>query len=203
MITRVYGTFQGVIYHYILLHLNDHPKTAFNTRDNRYQFAVLSQDFTNGPPPFQRIVNQALGVARWKKSEIANTEVGFLGHQVKTGHIKPNPENIRALMETQIPTTEEEACRFLKGAEYYRKFIRGFSSIADLLFKYVLKKKQGRSKQTSITLAEKELTAFHELKHILTSDLVLGLPSNQLQRKIQTDASKVDTGAVLLQVDRE
>ncbi|CAF1225076.1 unnamed protein product [Didymodactylos carnosus] len=47
-------------------------------------------------------------------------KIGFLGHQVKTGHIKLNPENIRALMETQIPTTEEETCRFLKGGEYYR-----------------------------------------------------------------------------------
>ncbi|CAF1183810.1 unnamed protein product [Didymodactylos carnosus] len=181
-------------YFQIPLHPNDRPKTAFSTRDNHYQFTVLPQGFTNGPPSFQRIINQALGPARWKyalayiddiiiysktfddhlvhleqmfgslnqqnfrlnvgKSEIAKREIGFLGHQVKEGNIKPNPENIRALMETQIPTTEEEACRFLKGAEYYRKFIRGFSSIADPLYKYVPKKKQGRSKQTSVTLSE-------------------------------------------------
>ncbi|CAF3680819.1 unnamed protein product [Rotaria sordida] len=41
--------------------------------------------------------------------------------------------------------------------------------------------------------------AFEQLKHILTTDLVLRLPNNQLPFKIQTDASQLGIGAVLLQ----
>ncbi|CAF4384057.1 unnamed protein product, partial [Rotaria magnacalcarata] len=33
----------------------DRPKTAFSTRDQHYQFTVLPQGVTNGPPAFQRI----------------------------------------------------------------------------------------------------------------------------------------------------
>ena len=44
----------------------DRPKTAFSTRDGHFQFKVLPQGLTNGPPTFQRIVNQILGPNRWK-----------------------------------------------------------------------------------------------------------------------------------------
>ena len=44
----------------------DRPKTAFSTRDGHFQFKVLPQGLTNGPPTFQRIVNQILGPSRWK-----------------------------------------------------------------------------------------------------------------------------------------
>ncbi|CAF4400134.1 unnamed protein product, partial [Rotaria magnacalcarata] len=44
-----------------------------------------------------------------------------------------------------------------------------------------------------------EQAAFEKLKHHLTTDLVLRLPNNQLPFKIQTDASQLGIGAVLLQ----
>ncbi|CAF4430714.1 unnamed protein product [Rotaria socialis] len=44
----------------------DRPKTAFSTRDGHFQFKVLPQGLTNGPPTFQRIVNQILGPNRRK-----------------------------------------------------------------------------------------------------------------------------------------
>ncbi|CAF4004061.1 unnamed protein product [Rotaria sp. Silwood1] len=44
----------------------DCPKTAFSTRDQHYQFTVLPQGVTNGPPAFQRIVSQILGPTRWQ-----------------------------------------------------------------------------------------------------------------------------------------
>ncbi|CAF4818781.1 unnamed protein product, partial [Rotaria sp. Silwood2] len=44
-----------------------------------------------------------------------------------------------------------------------------------------------------------EQAAFEQIKHILTTDLVLQLPNNALPFKIQTDASQLGIGAVLLQ----
>jgi hypothetical protein len=55
-------------YFQIPLDKKDRPKTAFSTRDNQYQFTVLPQGVTNGPPTFQRIVNQILGPTRWHYS---------------------------------------------------------------------------------------------------------------------------------------
>ncbi|CAF4572715.1 unnamed protein product, partial [Rotaria socialis] len=131
----------------------DRPKTAFSTRDGHFQFKVLPQGLTNGPPTFQRIVNQILGPNRWKhvlayiddiiiysknfsehirhieevcallhesnfklnvnKCEVARSEILFLGHVIKAGTIKPDPDNIRGLTETREPTSAEEAFRFV------------------------------------------------------------------------------------------
>ncbi|CAM4965625.1 unnamed protein product [Rotaria socialis] len=53
-------------YFQVPLDKSDRPKTAFSTRDGHFQFKVLPQGLTNGPPTFQRIVNQILGPNRWK-----------------------------------------------------------------------------------------------------------------------------------------
>ena len=221
----------------------DRPKTAFSTRDGHFQFKVLPQGLTNGPPTFQRIVNQILGPNRWKhmlayiddiiiysknfaehlehieevcsllrdanfrlnieKCEVARTEILFLGHVVTQGTIKPAPENIRGLEATREPTTAEEAFRFVKAAEYYRKFIPKFSSIAAPLHAYspttIQQQQQKGQKKSKFELTEDGRTAFHALKRILTTELVLNLPDDSLPFKIQTDASTEGIGAVLLQ----
>ena len=220
----------------------DCPKTAFSTRDQHYQFTVLPQGVTNGPPAFQRIVSQILGPTRWQyslaylddviiysptfdqhlihlddilnrlnyanfrlnveKCHIAKTSINYLGHHVEHSNIRPNADNIRALLETPQPTTAKEAFRFVKAAEYYRKFIPGFSTIAQLLYKYAPTTKEQRSTKSTaapVILSEPEVHAFNELKQILTNDLVLRIPDERLPFKIQTDASKIGIGAVLMQ----
>ncbi|CAF1112294.1 unnamed protein product, partial [Didymodactylos carnosus] len=53
-------------YFQIPLNKADRPKTAFSTRDKHLQFTVMPQGIINGPPSFQRIINQILGPARWR-----------------------------------------------------------------------------------------------------------------------------------------
>nr|ABL86696.1 putative pol protein [Adineta vaga]ABL86699.1 putative pol protein [Adineta vaga] len=229
-------------YFQVGLDARDRPKTAFSTRDQHYQFTVLPQGVTNGPPAFQRIVSQILGPTRWKyalaylddviiysptfdqhlvhlddilnrlheanfrlnvgKCHIAQTSIDYLGHHIEHGNIKPNADNIRALLETPQPATAKEAFRFVKAAEYYRKFIPKFSMIAQPLYKYAPTTKEQRSNKmpaVPIQLLDDELHAFHELKQILTNDLILRIPDENLPFKIQTDASKIGIGAVLMQ----
>ncbi|CAF4187328.1 unnamed protein product, partial [Rotaria sordida] len=229
-------------YFQVPLDKSDRPKTAFSTRDGHFQFKVLPQGLTNGPPTFQRIVNQILGPNRWKhvlayiddiiiysqnfnehlkhieevcsllkeanfklnveKCEVARTEILFLGHVIKAGTIKPDPNNIRGLTEAREPTSAEEAFRFVKAAEYYRKFIPKFSTIAAPLHKYspATLQQQKNNKKLKFELIDEARTAFHQLKKILTTDLILGLPDDTLPFKLQTDASGDGIGAVLLQI---
>lgn len=220
----------------------DRPKTAFSTRDQHFQFTVLPQGVTNGPPAFQRIVSKILGPTRWQyslaylddviiysptfnehvihlddilnrlnqanfrlnvdKCHIAQTSINYLGHQIEHSNIRPNSDNIRGLLETPQPTTAKEAFRFVKAAEYYRKFIPAFSTIAQPLHKFAPTTKEQRSQKsqsTPIILSDEELNAFNKLKQILTNDLVLRIPNEKLPFKIQTDASKIGIGAVLMQ----
>jgi hypothetical protein len=229
-------------YFQVPLDKTDRPKTAFSTRDGHFQFKVLPQGLTNGPPTFQRIVNQILGPNRWKhvlayiddiiiyskdflehmqhieevcallqgsnfklnidKCEVAKTGILFLGHVIKRGTIKPDPENIRGLTETREPVSAEEAFRFVKAAEYYRKFIPKFSLIAAPLHKYspTTPPQQRTNNKVKFELSEEARSAFYRLKHILTTDLILDLPDDSLPFKLQTDASVEGIGAVLLQV---
>jgi hypothetical protein len=228
-------------YFQVPLDKRDRPKTAFSTRDSRYQFTVLPQGVTNGPPTFQRIVNRILGTSRWKyslaylddvviysrsfsehlkhlddiltrlneanfrlnidKCKIARQTIRFLGHQIEYGNLKPDPDKVKALLATNEPTTAKEAYRFVKAAEYYRKFIRGFSQIAIPLYKYAPKTKQlgKRSSPQKITFSDEDRRSFNELKRFLTTDLILRIPNNNFQFKLQTDASDEGVGAVLLQ----
>ncbi|CAF4250873.1 unnamed protein product, partial [Rotaria magnacalcarata] len=57
-----------------------------------------------------------------------------------------------------------------------------------------------KSQSTPITLSDDALDAFNKLKKILTDDLILRIPDKSLPFKIQTDASKIGIGAVLMQV---
>ncbi|CAF4771545.1 unnamed protein product, partial [Rotaria magnacalcarata] len=70
------------------------------------------------------------------KCQIAQTAIDYLGHHIEHSNIRPNADNIRALVETRQPTTAKEAFRFVKAAEYYRKFIPAFSTIAQPLHQY-------------------------------------------------------------------
>ena len=206
-------------YFQVALDPQDRPKTAFSTQDQHYQFTVLLQGITNGPPAFQRIVSQILEPTRWQYSlaylddviiysptfeqhlahlddilnrlnvanfrlnvdncHIARTSNDYLGHHIERSNIRPNADNIRALLETPQPTTAKEAFRFVKVVEYFRKFIPRFSTIAQPLHKYAPTTKEQRSQtsqSTPIVLSDEELNAFTELRRILTNDLVLRIP---------------------------
>ncbi|CAF0736792.1 unnamed protein product [Didymodactylos carnosus] len=138
-----------------------------------------------------------------EKCEILKTETQYLGHNIKNGDIRPNEENIKCLLNTRTPAVAvaEEACRVVKAAEYYRRFIPNFSMVAEPLRKFAPTAKSGkRGYRTQITLTKEEITAFEQLKQILTGELALRIPSNRYPYKVQTDASENGIGAVLLQV---
>ncbi|CAF4915936.1 unnamed protein product, partial [Rotaria sp. Silwood2] len=58
-----------------------------------------------------------------EKCEIARIGTDYLGHNIKNGEIRPSLYNINGLLNTKLPQTPDEACKFVKAAEYYRKFI--------------------------------------------------------------------------------
>jgi hypothetical protein len=135
------------------------------------------------------------------KCKIARQSIRFLGHQIERGNLKPDPDKVRALLTTHEPTTAKEVFRFVKATEYYRKFIPGFSQIALPLYRYAPKPKhQGnRSSPQQIIFSDEDRRSFNELKRFLTTGLILRIPNNHLQFKLQTDASDEGIDAVLLQ----
>ncbi|KAG6520213.1 hypothetical protein ZIOFF_017251 [Zingiber officinale] len=127
-----------------------------------------------------------------EKCEFASQEVMFLGHLVSKCKVRMDPKKVLAIVEWQTPSTIPELRSFLGLANYYRKFIAGYSKkaapLTDLL------KKNMRWDWSD---ACKE--AFEKLKAAIASEPVLRLPDFELPFEIHTDASDRAIGGVLVQ----
>ena len=192
------ATFQRVINHIL------GParwKYALAYIDDVIIYSRTFEEHVNHLKEICKILKEARFRLNPEKCEVAKTHADYLGHRIQHGEIRPCISNIHGLINTRLPETPEEACKFVKAAEYYRKFIPNFSTIAEPLQKFVPKTRSERKKgqKTRIKLTDNESKAFHDLKTHLTSDLVLRLPNNKLPFKLQTDASDNGIGAVLLQ----
>ena len=128
------------------------------------------------------------------KSTFETQEIDFLGYCVKRGQYSPCTVKTVAIKDWPVPTNLKELCSFIGFCNFYRMFIANFSQIAHLL--HLLTKKD-----QEYVWEEPQQQAFQELKIQLTSSPVLWLPDLSKPFFVQTDTSKLGTGAVLLQKD--
>ena len=128
------------------------------------------------------------------KSTFETQEVDFLGYKIKNGQYSPCPVKTVAIKDWPIPTNLKELRSFIGFCNFYRMFIANFSQVAHPL--HLLTKKN-----QEYVWEEAQQKAFDELKNQLTSSPVLRLPNLSKPFIVQTDASKLGTGAVLLQLD--
>ncbi|KAL4303471.1 hypothetical protein GQ457_10G029000 [Hibiscus cannabinus] len=131
-------------------------------------------------------------VAKRSKCTFGQTTVEYLGHIVSQKGLAVDSAKVEAIRAWPIPTTLKEVRGFLGIASYYRKFIKGFATIAapisDLL-----------RKGHSFEWTEAAQSAMNRLKTCLCSAPVLGLPNFDKDFQIETDASGTGIGAVLTQ----
>jgi len=65
------------------------------------------------------------------KCVLFRKEIQFLGHQVSQHGVEPLPEKIRAIKEWPVPHCIRDVRAFFGLASYYRKFVKGFATIAE------------------------------------------------------------------------
>ena len=128
------------------------------------------------------------------KSTFKTQEVNFLGYKIKNGQYSPCLVKTAAIKDWPTPTNLKELRSFIGFCNFYRMFIANFSQIAHPL--HLLTKKD----QEYVWEAPQK-KAFEELKTRLTLSPVLRLPNLSKPFVVQTDASKLGTGVVLLQMD--
>ncbi len=142
------------------------------------------------------------------KCQLVRKEVQYLGHLVSAEGIRTDPEKISKVKNWERPTNRMEVLRFLGFAGYYRRYVKGYSNLAAPLYRLTSgdprKKKRGTQKspgpdQPFLWTAECE-EAFQSLKKELISAPVLGYPDYSQPFLLQTDASGMGLGAVLVQV---
>ncbi|CAN6455079.1 unnamed protein product [Victoria cruziana] len=140
---------------------------------------------------FKLLKDNDLYVKR-EKCLFGQPEISFLGHVVGRGQLRMDMGKVKAIQEWQPPTKVQELRSFLGLANYYRRFIEGYSLIAAPLTDLL-------KKNTAWTWSEPAQDAFDRLKKALVQEPVLKLPDHTKEFEIHTDASDFAIGGVLMQ----
>jgi hypothetical protein len=130
--------------------------------------------------------------AKLSKCEFFQRRVEYLGHYISDQGVAVDDRKVAAIKEWPAPSNVSEVRSFLGLANYYRKFVKGFSGIAAALTALLHKDKPFK-------WDHEEKDAFNRLKQQLTEAPVLLLPDPTKSFVVTTDASDFAIGAVLSQ----
>ncbi|KAJ0949182.1 putative nucleotidyltransferase, Ribonuclease H [Helianthus annuus] len=133
--------------------------------------------------------------AKFSKCDFWLREVHFLGHVVNKNGIHVDPAKIESIKNWPTPKTPTEVRQFLGLAGYYRRFIQGFSKIAQPLT--TLTQKGVAYKWNTV-----QESAFQRLKDNLCSAPILSLPDGTDDFVVYYDASIHGLGCVLMQREK-
>nr|GEV66889.1 putative reverse transcriptase domain-containing protein [Tanacetum cinerariifolium] len=156
------------------------PVTAFRTRYGHYEYQVMPFGLTNAPAVFMDLMNRTI-------LELLKKE------QFKGVHV--DPAKIEAIRNWAASKTPTEVRQFLGLADYYQRFIKGFSLISKPLTKFTQKNKK-------YEWGKDENEAFHLLKQKLCCAPILALPEGTKDFFVYCDASLKGFGAVLMEREK-
>lgn len=132
--------------------------------------------------------------AKMSKCKFGVLQIEYLGHLISQDGVSVDPAKIKSVVEWPVPMTLKALRGFLGLAGYYRKFIRGFGTLAAPLT-HLLRK-------DAFSWTQEAEKAFQDLKNALTSPPVLKLPDFSQPFVVECDACGVGIGAILIQEER-
>jgi transposase InsO family protein len=127
-----------------------------------------------------------------QKSEFSVQETEFLGYIVSKDGLRMSQEKIKTILEWPPATSVKEVQSFLGFANFYRKFIKGYSQITHPL-------SEATKKDRPFQWTQEMQEAFHELKQRFTTKPILRIFDPAKPIVIETDASNWAEGATLSQ----
>nr|GFB06874.1 putative reverse transcriptase domain-containing protein [Tanacetum cinerariifolium] len=129
------------------------------------------------------------------KTRYGHYEFQFLGHVVDSQGIHVDPAKIESVKDWASPKSPTEIRQFLGLAEYYRRFIEGFSKITKPMTKLTQKK-------VKFEWGDKQEAVLQLLKQKLCSAPILSLPEGSKDFIVYCNASNKGLGAVLMQREK-
>jgi hypothetical protein len=155
--------------------------------------------FTSTLEEHRRITRQVLDIMREhnlylrpEKCEFEKTRIEYLGVIISHNQVEMDPVKVDGVREWPTPKTKKDVQSFVGFANFYRRFIEGFSHHARPLFDLT-------KKDVKFDWGKSQQDAFEKLKSLITSHPVLSLPDHTLPFRVQADGSGIATGAVLEQ----
>ncbi|KAM4771078.1 uncharacterized protein WCC33_002891 [Rhinophrynus dorsalis] len=133
--------------------------------------------------------------AKLEKCEFEMNRLPFLGYMISNSSLEMNPKKLTAVLDCPQPTDFKAVQLFLGFANYYRRFIRGYSTLVAPIT--ALTKKE----PNPWLWPEEAVYAFSALKTAFTTAPVLRYPDITWPFVLEVDASERAIGAVLSQRD--
>jgi hypothetical protein len=130
--------------------------------------------------------------AKLSKCEFWIDEVLFSGHIINKDGLAVDPKKVADILNWKAPIDARGIKSFIGMAEYYRRFIEGFSKIAKLMTALLANK-------VEFKWTQKCQEAFEVLKEKLTTVPVLVLPDVHKSFSMYCDACYTSLGCVLMQ----
>ncbi|KAK3548528.1 hypothetical protein QTP70_013378 [Hemibagrus guttatus] len=128
-----------------------------------------------------------------EKCEFHRPMVTFLGYVISHQGVETDMVKVWAVTEWHAPSTVQELQCFLGFANFYRRFIRNYSSVAGPLTSLL------RRQPKKLSWMDQACTAFLQLKERFTTAPILRHPDPELPFVVEVDASCSGLGAVLSQ----
>ena len=130
------------------------------------------------------------------KCKFFQKQVAFLGHIVSACGIATDPAKTEVIAKWPTPQSRKEVQQFLGLANYYRRFIKNFGTIAKPLHRLT-------EKNITFQWTDTCQQAFDNLRKCLMTSPILAHPDWSKSFILDTDASDCGIGAVLSQVNSD
>jgi len=141
-----------------------------------------------------RVLRENQLFAKLTKCTFEQSQVEYLGHIINQNIVSVDPKKIKAMQNWPIPKNLKQLRSFLGLTGYYRKFVRGYGSLAKPLTD--LLKKEG------FVWSEAVESAFNHLKMAMSTTPVLAMPDFDRPFTVETDACYGGLGVILMQKGR-
>jgi hypothetical protein len=127
-----------------------------------------------------------------EKCEFEKQEIEYLGMIIRPGEVCMDPGKVSAVRDWPMPTTLRDVRAFIGFSNFYRRFIKDFSSIARPLHDLT-------KKDVPWQWHAEQQHAFNTLKEKFCQEPILKVYDPNLETRIEVDASGFATGGILSQ----
>ena len=133
--------------------------------------------------------------ANVRKCFFGQDSLEYLGYQITRQGIQPQPKKVEAIQKIKPPKNARQLRHFLGMVNYYRDMWKRRSHILAPLTKLC-------GKGATWTWDTLQISAFEEIKRVMSEETIFKYPDFENPFHIYTDASDYQLGAVIMQDDK-